>query len=138
MKNVHVDYLGEVPDYTTASRLAQSVAKSTRMREPTIVSWYQHSSQQVSHFFDGAKPDSWWEKYGEGNGGALEVSVGDEYDFVIMDSQGFETHGEIPLRNLSDQSGNHYLCFTPILGRLDNKPNPEACTELDGWLADQF
>jgi hypothetical protein len=64
--------------------------------------------------------------------------VGDEYEFVMMDSQGYETLGEMPLRNLSDEFGNHYLCFTPILGRLSNKPSPAACTYLDGWLADQF
>ncbi len=44
----------------------------------------------------------------------------------------------MPLRNLSDASGNPYLCFTPILGRQATSPTPEACTYLDGWLADQF
>ena len=138
MKNVHIDYQGAVPDFKRASQLAKSIALESDMRQPTIVSWHQHSNQHMSPYYDGANPDTWWEKYGEGNGGKLEVSVGDEYEFVMMDSQGYETLGEMPLRNLSDDAGNQYLCFTPILGRLSNKPNPDACTYLDGWMADQF
>jgi len=138
MKNVHVDFQGGIPDFENASQLAKGIALENRMQQPTIVSWHQDSNQQMSPYYDGANPDSWWEKYGAGNGGQLEVRVGDEFEFVMMDTQGYETLGEMPLRNLSDESGNPYLCFTPILGRKANKPNPEACTYLDGWMADQF
>lgn len=138
MKNIHIDYQGSAPDFKCASQLAKDIALQSDMQEPTIVSWHQHSNQHMSPYYDGANPDSWWEKYGAGNGGELEVSVGDEYEFVMMDSQDYETLGEMPLRNLSDASGNQYLCFTPILGRLSKKPTPEACMYLDGWLADQF
>jgi hypothetical protein len=138
MKNVHIDYQGAAPDFQRASLLAKGIALQNQIQQPTIVSWHQHSNQHMSPYYDGANPDSWWEKFGEGNGGKLEVRVGDEYEFVMMDSQGYETLGEMPLRNLSDEFGNHYLCFTPILGRLSNKPSPAACTYLDGWLADQF
>ena len=138
MKNVHIDYQGARPDFQRATLLAKGIAMENQMQQPTIISWHQQSNQHMSPYYEGANPDSWWEKYGEGNGGNLEVSVGDEYGFVIMDTQGYETLGEMPLRNLSDASGNQYLCFTPILGRTGNTPNPEACTYLDGWLADQL
>jgi hypothetical protein len=138
MRNVHVDYQGAVPDFKSASQLAKGAAEESRMQQPTIVSWHQNSNQHMSPYYDGANPDSWWEKYGEGNGGKLEVSVGDEFGFVMMDTEGYETLGEMPLRNLTDETGTHYLCFTPILGRLSNKPSPAACTVLDGWLADQL
>lgn len=138
MKNVHVVYPGESLDFRHASLLAKDIALKNEIQVPTIVSWHQHSNQHLSPSYDGANPESWCEKYGEGNGGKLEVSVGDEYDFVMMDAQGYETLGRMPLRNLSDASGHQYLCYTPILGPVTNKPNPEACMELDGWLADQF
>jgi len=138
MKNVHVDYQGAAPDFQRASLLAKSVAQENAMQQPTIVSWHQSSNQHMSPYYDGANPDSWWEKYGEGNGGKLEVSVGDEYGFVMMDTQDYETLGKMPLRNLSDEYGNHYLCLTPMLGLLDKKPSLAACTYLDGWLADQL
>jgi hypothetical protein len=89
-------------------------------------------------YFDGANPDTWWEKYGEGNGGRLEISVGDEYQFVLMDARGYETLGEMPLSNLSDEQGNQYLCFTPILGKTSNRPTAAACSNLDGWFPDQY
>lgn len=138
MKSVHIDYQGAAPDFKRASQLATDAARQNQIQEPTIVSWHQHSNQHVSSYYDGANPDSWWEKYGAGNGGELEVSVGDEYEFVMTDSQGYETVGEMPLRNLEDESGNPYLCFTPMLDRQSNKPTKEACTFLDGWAADQF
>ena len=39
---------------------------------------------------------------------------------------------------LSDRAGKQYLCYTPILGKASNTPTPEACSELDDWVADQF
>lgn len=139
MKNVHIEDRGERPDFQRASRLAREAAvKYLMMQQPTIVSWHQRSNQHVSPYYEGAKPDTWWEKYGSGNGGELEVSVGDEYEFILTDARDYEGLGRMPLRNLSDRAGNQYLCYTPILGTVSNTPTPEACTELDGWAADQL
>jgi hypothetical protein len=138
MKSVHVDYMGNSSDFKIASQLAKGAALESDIKQPTIVSWRQRSNRRMSPSYDGADPDSWCAKYGEGNGGKLAVWVGNEFEFVMMDSQGYETLGDLPLRNLSDESGNFYLCYTPIQGRLDKKPNPDACTHLDGWLADQL
>jgi hypothetical protein len=138
MKNVQVNYPGGALDFRSASILAKDIAKKNDVREPTIISWHRQSSQSMSPYFEGGNPDSWWEKYGEGNGGTLEVGVGDEYGFVMMDTQGYETLGEMPLRNLSDESGNQYLCYTPLLGKTSTTPTPEACTYLDEWTADQY
>ncbi|EFK94927.1 hypothetical protein LDC_3073 [sediment metagenome] len=46
------------------------------MQEPTIIAWHQSSDQAVPPVYDGADPDSWWAKYGAGNGGRLEVCWG--------------------------------------------------------------
>lgn len=138
MRNIHIDYHGKPPDYQSASLLAKDVARENQMKDPTIMAWHTDSGQGTLPFYDGANPDTWWEKFGEGNGGRLEVSVGDDYRFIMMDARGFETLGPMPLRNLSDGAGNQYLCYTPILGRASSEPNPEACTVLDGWLADQY
>jgi hypothetical protein len=138
MQNIHVEYQGAPLDFQGASVLAKKIAFENEMQQPTIMSWHMHSNNSMAPYYEGANADSWWEKYGEGNGGKLEVRVGDEYEFVMMDTNGFETVGQMPLRNLSDDSGNQYLCYTPILGRATNQPNAEACIVLDGWLADQY
>jgi hypothetical protein len=138
MQNVHIDYQGAALDFQHASQMAQKTALENDMQQPTIMSWHRHRDDSMAPYYDGANPESWWEKYGEGNGGKLEISVGDEYDFVMMDTKEYETLGREPLRNLSDTEGNQYLCYTPILGMVTSKPNPDACILLDGWLADQF
>ena len=54
----------------------------------------------------------------------------------MMESQGYEILGQMPLRNLSDDAGNQYLCFTPILGRVTKQAQPGG-VHLSGRLADQ-
>ncbi len=139
MQNVHVDYQGDTLNYQGACLLAKGIARQNQMTDPTIVAWRKHDSADMSPaLYDGADPETWWEKYGAGNGGRMEISVGSEYCFIMMDTRGYETVDQLPLRNLSDGRGNQFLCFTPMIGKTDNTPNLEACTPLDGWLADQY
>lgn len=123
--------------YATASRLAREAASQHRMQDPTIVAWHHRSSDAMSPAYQGANPDSWWEKFGEGNGGQLEIQVGDDYEFVMMDSLGYECHDKIPLRNLEDCDGREYICFAPMLGGTC-EPKREACVPLDEWTANQY
>jgi hypothetical protein len=139
MQNVHIDYQGDALNYQGASLLAKGVARQHHMVEPTIVAWRRQDSADMSPtLYDGADPDTWWQKYGEGNGGRMDVSVGGEYRFIMMDTRGYETVDELPLRNLTDGLGNHFLCYTPMIGKVSATPDPEACIALDGWLADQY
>lgn len=138
MRNVHIDYQGAPLDFQSASLLAKEVARENQMQDPTIMAWHQDSDQAMPPFYDGANPDTWWAKYGAGNGGRLEVCLGNDYQFIMMDARGFEKLGEMPLRNLSDEGGNEYLCHTPMLDKGASKPTREACTQLDGWAADQY
>ncbi|WP_018506584.1 AF1514 family protein [Thiobacillus thioparus] len=139
MRNIHIDYQGPDQGFQAASLLAKKAAKDNQMKDPTIMSWHRSSrAGETLPFYDGADPETWWEKYGEGNGGRLEVSVGDDYQFIMMDTRGFEIVGDMPLRNLTDRDGNPYLCYTPLQGMDSQVPKQEACTLLDGWMADQF
>jgi len=138
MRNVQIDYQGAPLDFQSASHLAKGVARENQMQDPTIMSWHQSSDNDVLPFYDGADLDTWWAKYGEGNGGRLEVCVGDDYQFIMMDARAYEPLGEMPLRNLSDGQGNQYLCYTPLLGKAAREPTMDACIKLDGWAADQF
>lgn len=138
MQNIHIDYQGAALNFASASLLAKDRAREEQMQDPTIMAWHRHGTQGSPPDFDGSDPATWWKKFGAGNGGSLEISVGDEYRFIMMDARGYETLGEMPLRNLTDGHGNQFLCFTPILGKVSNQPTAEACTPLDGWLADQF
>lgn len=140
MRNVHIDYHGPDRGFQAASLLAKDTAKENQMKDPTIISWHRSNRLGATPpYYDGANPETWWEKYGEGNGGGLEVSVGeDDYQFIMMDARGFETVGDIPLRNLTDRDGNPYLCLTPLQGRDSATPKPGACILLDGWAADQY
>ncbi|MFA5081488.1 MAG: AF1514 family protein [Hydrogenophilaceae bacterium] len=138
MRNVQIKYPGAERNFESASLLALQVARENQMQDPTIMAWHQSSGQAMPPFYDGADPETWWAKYGAGNGGRLEVCVGEDYQFIMMDARGYEKLGEMPLRNLSDGQGNEYLCFTPMLGKDTDKPTLEACTHLDGWAADQY
>lgn len=140
MRNVHVDYHGPEHGFQAASLLAKAVAKENQMKDPTIMAWHRSgkSGEEMAPFYAGANPDTWWEKFGEGNGGRLEVDVGDDYQFILMDARGFETVGDMPLRNLTDHDGNQYLCYTPLQGMESSVPRQDACTLLDGWMADQY
>ncbi|MGO9443164.1 MAG: AF1514 family protein [Thiobacillaceae bacterium] len=131
MRNVHIDYQGTVLSFHGATLLANNFAREHHMREPTIMAWHQHSAPMPA-IQEGANPDTWWAKYGEGNGGRLEISVGDDYQFVMMDARGYETFGEAPFGNLSDGHGNPYLCHTSSLAKDPAAPTEGACTLSDG------
>jgi hypothetical protein len=138
MRNVHIDYHGAALNFQSASLLAKDVARENQMQDPTIMAWHHSTDQDMPAFYDGADPDTWWVKYGAGNGGRLEVCVGDDYQFILMDARGYEKLGAMPLRNLSDGLGNEFLCHTPLLAKGASMPTPEACSHLDGWAADQY
>ena len=138
MKNIYIDYQGPALTFKSASSMAKDVARANQMKEPTIMSWHRNGDQGAMPFYDGADRDTWWAKFGAGNGGRLEVCLGDDFQFIMMDARGYEELGEMPLRNLTDAQGNQFLCYTPMLGRFAGQPNPNACTQLDGWAADQY
>lgn len=138
MRTLHIEYRGSDHGFMAASLLAKEAAKDNQMKDPTIMAWHQSRALGETPHYEGANPDTWWEKYGEGNGGRLEVSVGDNYQFIMMDARGYETVGALPLRNLKDSEGNQYLCYTPLQGMESSVPRQDACSLLDGWLADQF
>jgi hypothetical protein len=138
MQNLHVNYQGADLTFNQASLMAKAAAASeSHMQSPTIVAWHQHSNHAMSPSYDGADPSSFWEKYGSGNGGRLAVTVGDEYDFVMMETGGFETVGQIPVRNLIANDGKEYVCLSPMLG--DHGASIEkACVPLDEWIGNQY
>lgn len=137
MINLHVDCSGKNLDFSMASEMAMTQARASNMRQPTIVSWRQHSTHAFSPGFAGADEDSWWSKYGQGNGGQMDIHVGDDFEFILMESGGFETVRNLPLRNLKDDAGDEYLCLIPMLDDT-GKPRKDACSPLDEWMADQY
>jgi len=137
MQSMHIDFPGQEQSFEIAHQLAREAARKHNMSDPTVITWHQRGSSNMAHAYDGANPDSWWSKYGQGNGGGLEISVGDRYEFVLMDTQGFETIDQLPIRHMVDDKGNGYICLAPMLG---NKTTPDhaACMPLDEWMADQY
>lgn len=133
MQNIHVDYSGADLTFNTARSLALRAARENQLREPAIVSWHARGDEAMSPSFDGANPASWWEKYGSGNGGRLEIHIGDRYDFILTESSGFETLDQIPLRNLRAADGTEYVCYFS----RDAQASGEACMPLDEWAAKQ-
>lgn len=137
MTYVRIENSGHRLDFNTAQRLALSQATVCNIQEPTVVSWYQRSAHRFSPGFEGADEASWWEKFGEGNGGLAQVAVGDEFDFIITDTAGYERLRNIPLRSMKDGSGTEFLCLLPMMTGRD-QPDQEACMPLDDWAADQY
>lgn len=138
MRNLHIEHQGAALDFQSASALAKDIARENQMQDPTIMAWHQTSNPEMPPLYDGADPDTWWAKYGAGNGGRLEICMGDDFQFIMMDARGYEKLGEIPLRNLSDEHGNEFMCFAPMLEHGSRTPTHEACTQLDDWTADQY
>lgn len=137
MINLHVDYSDKPLDFKTASAMALTQARANKMRQPTIVSWHQYDTHGFSPGFEGADEESWWAKYGKGNGGQMEIRVGDDFEFIVMESGGYETVRNLPLRNLKDSAGVEYVCLSPMLDD-SGKPRKDACSQLDEWTADQY
>ncbi len=137
MDTIRIEYQGTDLNYAKALQVAKGAAMEQRIQEPAVLAWHQRSSHAMSPSYEGADPNSWWEKYGVGNGGRLEISVADEFDFVVMETRGFETVDQLPIRNLVAQDGQEYICLTPMLGDA-NSPNAHACIPLDEWAADQY
>ena len=138
MRNLQIDYRGTDLNFQSASLLALNAAREERMQDPTIMAWHQSSDQDTPPVYDGADADTWWAKYGSGNGGRLEICVGEDYQFIMMDARGYEKLGDIPLRNLSDSKGNEYLCHTSTPGALADPLGSKSCAPLDSWAADQY
>lgn len=126
MRQIQIDYPGTARDFQGASQLAKNAARENLMQDPTIIAWHRNNDATATPFYDGADLETWYAKYGAGNGGKLEVRVGDDFQFVMMDARAFEQLGPMPLRNLTDAQGNEYLCYTPMLGMRADKPTAEA------------
>lgn len=137
MINLHVDYSGKSLDFDMAREMALVKARSNDLRQPAILSWHQLSTHHFSPGFEGADETTWWSKYGEANGGRMNVSVGDDFEFILTESGGFETPHDLPIRNLRDVAGNEFICQTGLLDDTGH-PRRDACTPLDEWMADQY
>jgi hypothetical protein len=137
MQTLHVDHPDRDLSFALASSMAKAAACDTQMRDPTIISWHQHGTHAVSPSYDGIDPRSWWAKYGRGNGGRLEVNVGGQFDFILMEAAGYETVGKQPVRHLVAEDGVEYICMAPMLGNRA-MPDARACVPLDEWMADQY
>lgn len=136
MKSLYITPPHKGTSFHDAMRMAMIEAHAQSIRHPAVLSWHDRIHHGFSPGFEGADEALWWEKYGEGHGGKLMVNVGDEYEFIVTDVAGFDTPHAIPIRNLSDEEGNEYLCFTPMLDDT-GRPRPDACIPLDEWMAKQ-
>lgn len=71
MQNLNIEHSGPVLDFTNAGRIARDIAKENHIQDPTIMAWHQNSNKNPLPYFDGANTETWWQKYGSGNGGTL-------------------------------------------------------------------
>lgn len=136
MSLIEVDVPMSEPTFESARSLALEIALANSIQEPMIVSWHSHRDDSVSPHFEGGNPEGWWEKYGKGNHGELEINVGNKFDFVITESHGCDTLDDMPLRTVEDSAGNAYICYTSMLGS-GRVPDPRSCMPEDEWLAKQ-
>jgi len=137
MVNLQINSSDMSLDFNVAREMALACAAEHNMEQPVILSWRQHNSHGFAPGFEGAEEESWWSKYGQGNGGQANISVGDDYSFIVAESGGYETVNSLPLRNIRDANGTEYLCLTPMLDDT-NTPRKDACSPLDDWTADQY
>ena len=79
MRNIHTEYQGEDHSFVNASHLAKQSASENQMLDPTIMARHQSGGRGTPALYDGADPETWWAKYYPGNGGKLEIYVGEDY-----------------------------------------------------------
>jgi hypothetical protein len=137
MIDMHVDYPGRTLDFAEARRLAIEHARCEALRTPEVIAWHRRSTHDFSPAFTGADEATWWAKYGAGNGGRMNVSVGDDFEFILAETGSFESLQGREVRNLRGDDGTEYIC---LAGMLDDtgRPRKDACRPLDEWLADQY
>lgn len=129
MIHLHIAPAAQPLDYATARAQALARAHVLNMAEPVIVSW-----RRLGH----ADRNRDWAAYGRSHGGEADIQVGDDFEFIVMDSDAYESAHRLPLlANLRDARGTEYLCLTPLLGRAAT-PGEPVCQPLDEWTADQL
>lgn len=135
MKRIQIDYPGAGLDYKVARELAASRAiHDPEIKEPVVMAWHDKRASMMSPVIEGGDLDTRWRDYGESHGGQIEVNVNGEYDFVFADGAAFEAYGPSPYVNLSDASGNDYLCQRGLL-RDPHQPEKGACVALDDYTS---
>lgn len=56
---------------------------------------------------------------------------------MLIDSRGFESVDQLPVRNLTDEEGNEFICIAPMLSE-GCAPIDKACVPIDEWAASQY
>lgn len=134
MKLLHIDYPGTGLDYHVARDMAYRAVQDAQIEEPVMMAWHDKKTSRMSPVIEGADINTRWHDYGESHGGQIEIDVNGEYDFVFAESAGFDDYGPSPYINLSDGSGNNYLCQRGLL-RDPHQPEKDACVALDDYTS---
>lgn len=135
MKRIHIAFSGTGLDYLVARQLAASRANlESGINEPVMMAWHDRRASMMSPVIEGGDVNTRWHDYGESHEGELEIDVNGDYDFVFADSSAFQAYGQSPYVNLSDGSGNRYLCQRSLL-RDPHQPEARACVALDDYTS---
>jgi hypothetical protein len=135
MRQIHIHVPGTDLDYLVARQLAASRANlESGIREPVMMAWHDRRASMMSPVIEGGDVNTRWHDYAESHDGQLEIDVNGDYDFVFADSAAFEAYGQSPYVNLSDGSGNNYLCQRGLL-RDPHQPEADACVALDDYTS---
>lgn len=135
MRRIHIDSTAMALDYLVARQLASARAKrESGIGEPVLMAWHDRQASTMSPVIEGGDVNTRWHDYGESHDGQLEIDVNGDYDFVFADSSAFEAYGQSPYVNLSDGSGNSYLCQRSLL-RDPHQPEVRACVALDDYTS---
>jgi hypothetical protein len=137
MKQIHIESTGPM-NYQAAIAIAMKQASyDGEMEEPVLVAWHDRLHAMMSPTIAGADIDTRWRDYGESHCGCLEVSVGEDFEFIFADGGPFAGYGDFgpdPYVNLSDAYGHQYLCR----GRAESGTQfsePEICWPLDDYTS---
>lgn len=112
MQDINLNIQGIALSYTTARKLAQTIAQMME-REPELIAWHDKPHGRMGPEIPGGDLHSRWRDYGKSYGGNLEIGVNGDYDFIFGDSEGYSglDDGEQPYVNIRDSQGNEFLCL---------------------------
>ncbi len=103
-------------DFRQGHRQAVNTADEN-LTDPAIIAWKDDKAERFAPDIPGGAAER-WHFYGENFGGKLELNVGDDFHFILIEAKDFDDP-DLNLTTIKDEDGTSFTCVN------------NACTEED-------
>ncbi len=116
METINIAVENPSIDFREARRQAAGKAGEI-LSKPVIIAWKDDKTRHSGPEIPGGSSDRWHD-YGESFGGKLELTVGDDFHFILTEAA-YNEEPDLNLTSISEDDGTTILCVN------------NACTEED-------